>query len=183
MERPELLPDPEELSDLRTVLLGISEHRAADPDVRLYVRLRARDACEYCIKPTLGDVFEVEHIIPPRKWPSYVEGIIDGLDPIPGRRGPHHVENYAWSCPTCNGAKREFVMHTIHSIPTRLFDPRRDRWTDHFRLLADGIRIEPRTRIGLATERRLNLHGGGISGPLALRVALRMAGLYPAYWP
>jgi hypothetical protein len=34
-----------------------------DPLVRQVVRLRARDACEYCLHPTTGQ-FEIDHIIP-----------------------------------------------------------------------------------------------------------------------
>ena len=41
-------------------------HSRRDPAVRQGARL----ACEYCLMPDDGD-FEVEHTIPPRRWPAY----------------------------------------------------------------------------------------------------------------
>ncbi len=38
----------------------------------------------------------------------------------------------------------------------RLFHPRQDRWSDHFRL--DGELIEPRTEIGRVTSQLLRLN-------------------------
>lgn len=45
-------------------------HSRRDPVVRQGVRFRARLACEYCLMPDDGN-FEVEQIIPPRRWPAY----------------------------------------------------------------------------------------------------------------
>lgn len=72
--------------------------------VRLAVRLRAGDSCEYCFLPTVGR-FQIDHIIPPVHWAEYSAGRIRLVAPVPVRRGPHHLDNYAWSCPFCNAAK------------------------------------------------------------------------------
>ncbi len=82
MSLPELRAEPAELAGLYEILVPRHEHRRSDTDVRLYVRLRARDACEYCLKPTVGQVFDVDHVIPPGKWSRYVDRAIAGLEPI-----------------------------------------------------------------------------------------------------
>src|SRR5579884_3178012 len=77
-------------------------HNPENREVRAVVRLRARDACEYCLLPTVS-LFHVEHIIPPGLWADYVAGRLAGVPPQPDRGGPDHIDNYAWSCPFCNG--------------------------------------------------------------------------------
>jgi hypothetical protein len=42
------------------------------------------------------------------------------------------------------------------AVVVRLFDPRADRWTEHFRL--DGAVIQPLTRAGAATARLLRFN-------------------------
>jgi len=66
-----------------------------DALVRQIARLRARDACEYCLHPTNGQ-FEIDHIIPEALWSDYIAGRLDAaLQPISGRRGPDHLDNFA----------------------------------------------------------------------------------------
>lgn len=57
----------------------------------------------------------------------------------------------------------------------RLFHPRQDRWTEHFRLTA--ARINPLTDVGEATVQLLNLNAGD---RLLLRRTLIKAGRYPS---
>ena len=67
---------------LEALLSQLRAHERHDPhnaDVRLVVRLRARDACEYCLLPTSGK-FEVDHIIPARLWTA----------PSVAQAGPRH---------------------------------------------------------------------------------------------
>jgi 5-methylcytosine-specific restriction endonuclease McrA len=118
---PGSVPEP-----LLSQLAGQSRHSARAELVRLAVRARAGDACEYCLLPNLGR-FQIDHIIPPARWLEYVAGRISGLVPTPGRHGPHHLDNYAWACPICNAAKGRQIMHRTGRRSHRLYDPRRDR--------------------------------------------------------
>jgi 5-methylcytosine-specific restriction endonuclease McrA len=72
--------------------------------------------------------------------------------------GKTEAENLANSCVVCNQRKGSDLSsidpETGHVVT--LFHPRRDRWTDHFRLL--GARIQPLTPAGRATERLLQLN-------------------------
>ncbi len=84
-------------------LAGRGHHDPHDETVRLAVRLRARDCCEYCLLTTIGQ-FHVDHIVPSSLWRAYAVGNLSPLRPHAGRRGPDHLDNYAWSCPFCNAA-------------------------------------------------------------------------------
>jgi hypothetical protein len=106
------------------------QHDPHEPLIRQMVRLRGRDACEYCLQPTTGR-FQVDHIVPAAHWPNYVTGRIAALAPLPGRRGPDHLDNIAWCCPFCNLGKRQRVTYRVGTHTLRLFDPRRDRWIEH----------------------------------------------------
>lgn len=55
---------PPHIDERVAALLRRAVHSPRNPDVRDVVRLRADDACEYCLLPTIGR-FNVEHIIPP----------------------------------------------------------------------------------------------------------------------
>ena len=93
--------------------------------------------------------------------------------------GANSADNLALACLFCNKRKGPNLAsidpHT--GDLTRLFNPRGDRWTDHFRLTADG-RIEALSAVGRATgrllefnsseriaERRVLLEVGILSGP------------------
>lgn len=166
-----------------SALLQRDAHSSENDEVRSVVRLRAHDACEYCLLPTIG-TFNIEHIIPPDRWDDYVNGRLPGVPFRVGRGGPHHIENYAWSCPYCNRRKGQTVSLGIGKKATRIFDPRHDHWPDHFVFL-DGsiyIYIVGVSAEGAATERALGFNAGGIEGPLGARhVAIRER-RYPPLW-
>ncbi len=158
-------------------------HSPDNREVRAVVRLRARDACEYCLLPTTS-VFHVEHIIPPGLWSDYMSGRLPGVAPQPGRGGPDHIDNYAWSCPFCNGRKKDRVVLGLGRGATRFFDPRYDRWPDHFVFLPASayLLIEGVSPEGKATEIGLGLNEGGTDGPLGTRHVLIVKGEYPPPW-
>jgi 5-methylcytosine-specific restriction endonuclease McrA len=157
-------------------------HRQRDLAVRQAVRLRARLVCEYCIMPDDGG-FEIEHIIPPRRWPDYVANRLPHVPYRSGRRGPDHVDNYAWSCRRCNSPKGERIQHQAAGGWFRLFDPRHDRWPDHFRLSPSGLIIIPISPIGTATRSALKLNGTEADlYALELRALLIKADAYPPVW-
>jgi 5-methylcytosine-specific restriction endonuclease McrA len=111
-------------------------------ELRRSVRLRARDGCEYCLIPesmTLA-AHEIDHVIAEKHG------------------GPTDADNLALACVLCNGFKGSDLAsideETGAIVP--LFNPRRDRWTEHFRL--EIGRIEPLTPNGRVTVRLLQLN-------------------------
>lgn len=111
-------------------------------ELRRAVRLRARDCCEYCLIPesmTLG-THEIDHVIAEKHG------------------GPTDADNLALACTLCNGFKGSDLasIDPQSGAIVPLFNPRHDRWTEHFRLEAG--RIEPLTASGRATVRLLQLN-------------------------
>jgi hypothetical protein len=108
------------------------------------VAIRAEHRCEYCHAPEVvfNFRFEVEHFIPT------------------SHGGQDHDANLALSCRSCNLYKSFHVTgvddETMSEVP--LFDPRRQRWDDHFRVdPATGMMIGA-TPTGRATIRRLAMN-------------------------
>jgi len=167
----------------RIVALGRhAAHNAQNQDVRDVVRLRALDACEYCLMPTSGQ-FEVDHIVPQARWADYQANAYAALR----RRDrlnlttPHHIANYAWACVFCNSAKGG---RRRPSGAGRLFDPRYDNWPDHFEFLSSTsyAAIAGLTMIGAETVTALKFNRGGPEGPPVARHVAIMEGLYPPAW-
>jgi len=109
---------------------------------RALVRRRAGARCEYCLVPEAVTLVthEVDHVVA-RK-----------------HRGSDDVNNLALSCTLCNKCKGTDLT-TIDPETgdlTPLFNPRRDRWSDHFRL--DGALIVARTAVGRSTVLLLQLN-------------------------
>ena len=91
--------------------------------------------------------------------------------------GSTDARNLAWAGTFCNrfkGTDLESIASETGQL-TRFFNPRADRWSEHFRL--DGVRIVPRTAIGEATARIL---GFNALGRLRERSALIGVGRYPS---
>src|SRR5215467_9409240 len=88
--------------------------------LRARVRQRARQRCEYRLihEEDVGFPHEPDHIIASRHW------------------GETDEDNLAWACHLCNNLKGSDLASV--DIETgrvvRLFHPRRDRWSRHFRL-------------------------------------------------
>ena len=134
--------------------------------LRRLVIARAAGRCEYC------RVEVVDSLGPP------VAGFRGQLDHVVSERhgGATVGQNLALACVLCNRAKGATVAALDDDgRPERLFDPRRDRWGDHFRL--DAGRIEPQTSIGVVTARFLRLN---TRDRLTERRLMRAAGTYPA---
>ncbi len=160
-------------------------HDPHNADVREVVRLRAHDACEYCLLPTLGK-FEVEHIIPARLWDDYVADRLPGVRPRRGRHGPHHIDNYGWACSFCNRTKGERVSLGVGRRAIRFFDPRYDHWPRHFVYPAASgyIVIAGLTPVGRVTAGPdgLDFNAGGLEGPVVPRHGAILNGSYPPAW-
>ncbi|HUG91217.1 MAG TPA: HNH endonuclease signature motif containing protein [Planctomycetaceae bacterium] len=114
-------------------------------DLRRAVADRAAGRCEYCRLPDALQIggFEVDHVIPRSAG------------------GPTTLENLAWACPHCNAAKWAHAdgLDPVTGETLALFNPRTDRWTDHFAWRSDEpYEIEGRTPIGRASIARLELN-------------------------
>jgi len=131
-------------------------------DLRRRVVARANRLCEYCLVHEEDTFFgcEVDHII------SQKHG------------GPTEEDNLALACLICNRNKGSDIASREPATGelVRLFNPRTDRWSDHFRLSEDGATIVPLTAIGEATVRILGLNEGD---RLLERRALHTAGRFP----
>lgn len=129
-------------------------------DVVRFVEARAEHRCEYCRmhQSLQGATFHIEHIVPS------------------SRGGSDAPDNLALACPSCNLHKsdRIEVADPDSNVTVPLFNPRKDRWVDHFR--CDSYRILGTTRIGRATVFALHLNQ---SRRLLIRQAEEAFGLFP----
>jgi hypothetical protein len=110
--------------------------------VRRLVRERSGDRCEYCLIP--------EAVTFAPHWIDHIVAEKHG--------GKSDADNLANSCVVCNQSKGSDLASIDPETGeiAALFHPRRDRWSDHFRLV--GGRIEPLTAVGRVTVRLLQLN-------------------------
>lgn len=137
--------------------------KAIPADLRRLVAERAGGSCEYCLVHENDSFFgfEVDHII------STKHG------------GATEVSNLAFSCLPCNRSKGSDLGSLAPETRelTRFFDPRRDRWDEHFALADDGATVEPRTPVGAVT---ITILGLNTTERVLERQALRAIGRYPS---
>ncbi|HEY3242227.1 MAG TPA: HNH endonuclease signature motif containing protein [Phycisphaerae bacterium] len=130
-------------------------------ELRRIVAARADYLCEYCLihEPDTFIGCSVDHII------SEKHG------------GRTHPENLAYACALCNRYKGSDVGSVSRNtgVFVRFFNPRVDRWADHF--LLDVVRIVTLTDIGEATARILLFND---IERLIERQELRSFGKYPS---
>jgi HNH endonuclease len=121
---------------------------------------RSRNACEYCRIPQAAYRLsvQIDHIIAKQHG------------------GKTHVANLALACPRCNRNKGPNISSI--DINSRslvlLFNPRKDRWTDHFRWR--GARLLALTPTGRVTIRLLAINH---PDSVALRRLLILDGSFP----
>jgi hypothetical protein len=132
-----------------------------DRNTRNRVRRRARWRCEYCRLPERADpysTFHLEHIVAKQHG---------GDDDDP---------NLAWACSRCNHRKGTNLTSRDPDTGSvvELFNPRHQKWIDHFAVL-EG-RILGLTRAGRATTRLLDMNDGR---RVRLRRELIEQGEYP----
>jgi 5-methylcytosine-specific restriction endonuclease McrA len=104
-------------------------------ELRRLVVSRAEGLCEYCMIHEADTFFgcEIDHIV------SEKHG------------GVTEPENLAFACFFCNRHKGT-DLGSIAGPTNRLirfFNPRTDRWPEHFVLDEDGMIIQPRTEVGM----------------------------------
>lgn len=132
-------------------------------DVGRRVREAARHRCGYCLSPQrlVMARLEIEHILPV------------------SRGGPTEEWNLWLSCPLCNRHKADRVSaadpESGQQVP--LFNPRAQKWAEHFRWSPDGIRVIGLTPTGRATVAALHLDDD--PDALVVRTYWVLAGWHP----
>lgn len=105
---------------------------------------RAAHRCEYCRAPeaVFNFPFEVEHVIPT------------------SRAGTDDQENLCLACRACNLRKSDRLgaRDDATGEEVSLYHPRRQRWSDHFRVDLESGEIQGATPIGRATVVALDLN-------------------------
>lgn len=111
--------------------------------LRRTVHDRAHGRCEYCR-------IHIDHVVLPHE-PDHVIAIKHG--------GTTTADHLALACFLCNRFKGSDIASIDPETDqvVRLFHPRRDRWSDHFQLVADG-HIQPLTNVRRATARLLQFN-------------------------
>jgi len=132
-----------------------------DATLKLLVRQRAGDRCEYCRLPQAFApwfTFHIEHIQPKQHG---------GVD---------DASNLCWACSHCNAHKGTNLtgIDPITRRITLLFNPRRFRWDRHFAW--QGLRIAGKTPMGRATVAVLAVNHYDRIG---FRFDLQAEGLFP----
>ena len=111
---------------------------------RQRIRERANFLCEYChsSEEASASLFTFDHLLPK------------------SRGGSDSEDNLALACHRCNGRRYNFTdgldPETQTVVP--LFNPRRERWHQHFIWSADSQKILGITPIGRATVKRLDMN-------------------------
>ena len=131
-------------------------------DVRKRVRYAAGDRCGYCLSPqqlVLGRL-EIDHILPSAKG------------------GGDNEDNLWLACSLCNNYKGVQVegIDSLTNERVILFDPRWQRWSDHFHWIDDETQIEGLTPCGRATVIALQLNN-------VLAVSVRRAWVQAGWHP
>ncbi len=130
--------------------------------LREQVRQRANHLCEYCHTSERWQYvrFTIDHVVP------VIEGGVETLD------------NLALACFHCNRRKSSKLTaidpETGSDIP--LFNPRTQRWSDHFSWSADRLNMISQTATGRATVELLELNRERI---LQIRQADVQVGRHP----
>jgi hypothetical protein len=108
------------------------------------VAVQARHRCGYCLtaEAIVGMPMELEHLIP------------ESLG------GSSEEENLWLACSLCNDCKNDRIaaLDPITGEIVRLFDPRRQVWSEHFAWMPEGDRILGLTPTGRATVAALQLN-------------------------
>ncbi len=126
--------------------------------VRL-IHERAGYCCEYCqtCQEIIGQAMHVEHIDP---------------------NGSDDPDNLCLACANCNLSKAQAT--TAPDPETNdivsLFNPRQQHWSEHFRWIDEGLRLEGLTPVGRATILRLKINMDRIVNARAVWI---IAGAHP----
>ncbi len=130
-------------------------------ELRRLVVARSAGLCEYCLIAEVDTFFgcEADHIISEKHGGGTI------------------AENLAYACVRCNQTKGSDIGSINWETQefVRFYNPRTDRWADHFELV--GNHIDGLTPIGLVTARILGFNTGE---SVLERQTLQSIGRYPS---
>lgn len=116
------------------------------PRLRMQIRRRAGARCEYCHFPeAVAELrFQADHVTAEKHG------------------GASSAANLAWACFRCNSHKGPNLagLDPQSGSLTRLFNPRQDQWSTHFRWA--GPRLIGRTDVGRTTIAVLCVNRGDV---------------------
>lgn len=131
-------------------------------EIQARVRAAARDRCGYCLCPQSlhPELLEIDHIVPL------------------GRGGDDDELNLWLACGHCNGRKSARIGYRdpVTALVVSLFNPRIDRWPEHFTWNEDGTVIVGLTATGRATVYALQLNHPRL---IVVRMNWARAGWHP----
>ena len=108
---------------------------------RTKISERAEARCEYCRLPDAVSThsFHIDHILPIK------------------HEGTDEIDNLAWACLSCNLHKGSDIsaFDDVGQL-IRLFNPREDKWDEHF--ILDGYEITGISAIGRVTVKILKMN-------------------------
>jgi 5-methylcytosine-specific restriction endonuclease McrA len=123
---------------------------------------RAKGRCEYCQCPDDYSLqsFDFDHIFP------VSQGGLTSLD------------NLAYACGGCNGHKhaKSKAIDPETNLEVGLYNPRQERWEDHFIWNIDFLKVSGVTEVGRATIQTLHLNRQGV---MNVRKLLILEGKHP----
>jgi HNH endonuclease len=130
--------------------------------IQQQIRERANYLCEFCHAD--------------ERW-QYVRFTVDHVLPV-SLGGSDNLDNLTLACFHCNRRKTNRLIGIDPESQTEvpLFNPRQDRWQEHFIWSMDGISIEGISAIGRATVTALVLNRDRV---IAIRAADREIGRHP----
>ncbi|HEX8399282.1 MAG TPA: HNH endonuclease signature motif containing protein [Pyrinomonadaceae bacterium] len=113
-------------------------------DLEQKIRIQAKNRCGYCLNPQelMPYKLEIEHILPKALG------------------GTSDEENLWLACRECNShkAKKIKAVDPLTNKTVKLFNPRRQRWKQHFEFSQDGEEIIGKTPCGRATIKSLKIN-------------------------
>jgi hypothetical protein len=104
---------------------------------------RAKSCCEYCQIQKLVVVYmEIDHIIPESQGGKTIS------------------ENLCLACVGCNGFKLDFQtgIDPKTKQETKLYNPRTQKWYEHFQWSDDSLLVLGQSAVGRATIERLRMN-------------------------
>jgi len=111
--------------------------------IREQVITRAKERCEYCLTQQVIVIsMEIDHIVPQSAG------------------GETNLENLCYACISCNGSKLDSQtgVDPDTGSDVQLFNPRLQKWQEHFRWSTDGLHVIGITSVGRATIDRLRMN-------------------------
>ena len=131
-------------------------------ELRRLVLARAYNRCEYCRYPGRysPQTLSVDHLIPRQIG------------------GTTTANNLALSCQGCNShkASKTVAADPVTGLTVPLFNPRQQRWCDHFAWSEDHVQIIGLRPVGRATIETLQLNREGL---VNMRRVLYAVGEHP----